>query len=80
MTLGEKLKEAARRAADISSRDDRLVTIKVRDYGYLVEGQREIGTGVRQCAIQLRWEIVDQHIANALFAAVESVNEQLDEG
>lgn len=73
----DRLKQAALRAEVLSRKEDRLVQIKVRSYGYLVEGQREVGDSMRRSARQTTWEMVDQARLNILLATVDAVNDEL---
>jgi hypothetical protein len=75
----KQLKDAAKRAEDISAAaDDRTITIKVRSYGFIVDGQRDV-EGEDKLRLRMRqvpWGKMDS-INNPLLAAVEAVNEEL---
>lgn len=73
----DKIKEAAQRAAVLSVGEDRLITIKVRNYGFLIQGHIEVGTGIRRRERQMWWEQFEAHVGNALLCAVESINDKL---
>jgi hypothetical protein len=78
MTPIKQLKDAAKRAEEISSGDDRLITIKVRSYGFLIDGQREV-EGEDKMRLRMRqvpWGKMD-NLDNPLLAAVEAVNVEL---
>lgn len=75
----EKLKEAAKRADEISSSDDRLIMIKLRSYGFLIDGHREI-EGEDKLRLRIRqvpWSELDDRVVNPLLLAVESVDADL---
>ena len=77
MTLMEKMQEAAQRAAVISVDDDICITIRVRNYGFLIQGQSEVGEKIKRISMQLLWEQVEQANGNPLLSRVERVAHDL---
>ena len=79
MTLLEKMKEATQRADILSLGEDLLVTIQIRNYGFLVCGQREVGDEMKRTSTQLYWEQVDDAWGNPLLTRVERIARELGE-
>ena len=77
MTLLEKMQEATQRAAVLSVGEDVLITISIRNYGFLVCGQREVNDKMQRTSTQLLWEQVDLARGNPLLSRVERIAEEL---
>lgn len=73
----DKLKEAAQRAAVLSSGEDMLITIKVRNYGFHICGQREVGEEMKRTSYMLLWEQVEQSVHNPLLSRIERIADDL---
>lgn len=76
--LIEQMKAATKRATDVTvARDDMGVFIRLRQYGFLVEGQREIGDDLHRVSKMVLWGQMEVAAGNPLLEGVESVIAEL---
>jgi hypothetical protein len=76
--LIDQMKEAAKRATDVTvASDDLGVYIKVRQYGFLIEGCREVGEDLHRVSKMVLWGQMESAVNNALLEGVEGVISEL---
>ena len=77
-TIIDQLKEAAKRATDVTvAGDDVGVYITLRQYGFLIEGCREVGEDMHRVSKMILWGHMETAVSNALLDGVEGVIAEL---
>lgn len=75
--LIDQMKEAAKRATDVTvGSDDVGVYIKLRQYGFLIEGCREVGDDMHRVSKLILWGQMET-APNALLDGVDGVIAEL---